>query len=80
MTLQRFGADLRQQMHDRPYLTMAACVGVGWMLGRALPLRALVAVGGLAARAAAASAVEGAVRNRFAAGSSSGDVAGGRST
>jgi hypothetical protein len=79
MTLQRLEADLRRQMRARPYLTMAACAGVGWMLGRALPLRALVAVGGLAARAAAASAVESAVRNRFAAGSSSGEPGNGRS-
>jgi len=58
MNLQDMAERLRAQMRERPYWTTAACVGVGWMLGRSLPLRALLAVGGLAARAAAASALE----------------------
>ena len=69
MTPQRIAAELREQMRERPYWTTAACMGLGWMLGRSLPLRALFAVGGLAARAAAASAVEAAILNRVRTGS-----------
>ena len=33
---------LREQMRDRPYWTTAAIIGVGWILGRSLPLRVLL--------------------------------------
>lgn len=73
MTLQGMAERLRAQMRERPYWTTAACVGVGWMLGRSLPLRALFAVGGLAARAAAASALEAAIVHQVGTGFRAGD-------
>lgn len=64
MEPQRLVADLRQNFRERPYWTTAAIVGVGWILGRSLPLRALIAVAGIGARAAVATALEDAFRNR----------------
>ena len=55
---------LREQLRDRPYWTTAAFVGVGWILGRSLPLGALLTVAGIGARAAVASALENVVRDR----------------
>jgi hypothetical protein len=55
-------AELREQLRLRPYLTLAGAIGTGLLLGRRVPLRVLLAVGGLGARAAAASALEGALR------------------
>lgn len=60
----RWVAELRQSFRDRPYWTTAAIVGVGWMLGRSLPLRAVIAVAGIGARAAVATALEDVVRDR----------------
>jgi hypothetical protein len=39
-------------------------VGLGWFLGRRVPLRALFAMAGVGARAAVAGAVERSVRGR----------------
>ncbi len=64
MEPQRLIADLRQNFRERPYWTTAAIVGVGWILGRSLPLRALIAVAGIGARAAVATALEDVVRDR----------------
>jgi len=64
MDPQRLVADLRRNFRERPYWTTAAVVGVGWILGRSLPLRALIAVAGIGARAAVATALEDAFRNR----------------
>jgi lauroyl/myristoyl acyltransferase len=64
MEPQRLVADLRRNFRERPYWTTAAIVGVGWILGRSLPLRALIAVAGIGARAAVATALEDAVRDR----------------
>jgi hypothetical protein len=57
--------ELREQLRARPYLTLAGLVGVGWILGRGVPLRALLALAGVGARAAVATALEGAVRKGF---------------
>jgi hypothetical protein len=60
----QLAAGLREQLRDRPYWTTAAIVGVGWILGRSLPLQALLTVAGIGARAAVASALENVVRDR----------------
>ena len=64
MDLQRIAAELRLQLRERPYWTTAAIVGVGWIIGRSLPLRAVFAVAGIGARAAMAAALEGAISDR----------------
>jgi lauroyl/myristoyl acyltransferase len=64
MEPQAIVASLRENLRERPYWTTAAFVGVGWLLGRSLPLRAVLAVAGIGARAAVASALEDAVRQR----------------
>ena len=58
MNPQRIAQELRTQLRERPYWTTAALVGVGWILGRSLPLRAVLAVAGIGARAAMATAIE----------------------
>jgi hypothetical protein len=57
--------ELTDQLQERPYLTLAGLVGVGWILGRSVPLRALFAVAGVGARAAVAGTVERTVRDRM---------------
>ena len=61
MDLQRLAEEVRTQLRERPYSTTAVFVGVGWILGRSLPLRAMLAVAGIGARAAMAAALEHAV-------------------
>ena len=56
--------ELRSQLHERPYWTTAAIVGVGWILGRSLPLRAVLAVAGIGVRAAMGAALEEVVSDR----------------
>ena len=60
----RIAAELRSQLRERPYWTTAAIVGVGWILGRSLPLRAVFTLAGIGARAAMATALEDAIRGR----------------
>ena len=57
MDPQRIAEELRSQLRERPYWTTAAIVGVGWILGRSLPLRAALAVASIGARAAMAAAL-----------------------
>jgi lauroyl/myristoyl acyltransferase len=64
MDPQRITAELRTQLRERPYWTTAAVVGVGWILGRSFPLRLVLAVAGVGARAAVAAALEGAISDR----------------
>lgn len=64
MDPQQIRASLREQLRERPYWTTGALVAVGWVLGRSLPVRALIAVAGIGARAAVASAIEDVVRDR----------------
>ncbi len=64
MDLKRLAEELRTQLRERPYWTTAAIVGVGWILGRTLPPRALVTVVGIGARAAMATAIEDVVSAR----------------
>jgi len=65
MDPQRIAEELRTQLRERPYWTTAAIVGVGWVLGRSLPLRAVLAVAGIGARTAMAVALEGVVADRM---------------
>jgi len=65
MDRQQLLGELRGQLRERPYWTAAALVGVGWILGRSLPVGTLLALGGLGVRAAMAAAVEGAVRKQM---------------
>ena len=58
MDPQRIAEELRLQLRERPYWTLAAVVGVGWILGRSLPLRAALAVGSIGARMAIATALD----------------------
>lgn len=64
MDPQRIAEELRTQLRERPYSTTAMIVGVGWILGRSLPLRAVLAVAGIGARAVMAAALENAVSDR----------------
>ena len=64
MNPQRIAAELCAQLRERPYWTTAAIVGVGWIVGRSLPLRAVAAVAGIGARAALAVALEDLVTDR----------------
>ncbi len=58
MDTQHLAEDLRTQLRERPYWTTAAIVGIGWILGRSLPLRAVLAVASIGAQAAMAAALE----------------------
>lgn len=60
----RIAKELRVQLRERPYWTTAAIVGVGWILGRSLPLRAVLAVASIGAQAAMAAALEDVVTDR----------------
>ena len=60
MDAQHIAEELRTQLRERPYWTTAAIIGVGWILGRSLPLRAVLAVASIGAQAAMAAALEGA--------------------
>ena len=64
MDTQRIKAELVSQLRARPYGTLAAIVGVGWILGRSLPVRAVLAMAGVGARAAMAVAIEDVARPR----------------
>ena len=64
MNPQRIAAELCAQLRERPYWTSAAIVGVGWIVGRSMPLRAVAAVAGIGARAALAVALEDLVTDR----------------
>ena len=64
MDPERIAEELRLQVRERPYWTTAAAVGVGWILGRSLPLRAVFTLAGIGARAAMATALEDAIRGR----------------
>ena len=61
----RIAEELRWQLRERPYWTTAAIVGVGWILGRSLPLRAVLAVAGIGARTAISAALESEVSHRM---------------
>jgi len=54
--------EAREQLRARPYLTLVGIGLAGYLIGRQLPLRSLLAVGGIGARAAMTTAVEGALR------------------
>jgi hypothetical protein len=66
MDTQRFTKELVSQLRARPYGTLAAIAGVGWILGRAVPLRAVLAMAGVGARAAMTVAIEDVARPRAA--------------
>ena len=61
MPLERIESELRANLRDRPYWTSAMLVGVGWVIGRTLPLRALFAIAGFGARTALVSSLENTV-------------------
>jgi hypothetical protein len=65
MDPQRIAAELRKQLRDQPYWTIAAVVGVGWVLGRSLPARAVLTVAGIGLRAVMAAALEDVVSDRI---------------
>ena len=54
--------ELSQQLRTRPYTTLACLIGVGWILGRSVPLRGMVALAGVGARAALTGALDSALR------------------
>jgi hypothetical protein len=64
MDTQRFTKELISHLRERPYATLAALVGVGWVLGRAVPLRAVLAMAGVGARTAMTVALEDVARPR----------------
>jgi hypothetical protein len=65
MDPQQIAEELRLQLRERPYWTTAAIVGVGWMLGRSFPLRAVLAAAGVGARAVMAVALEDVISDRM---------------
>lgn len=65
MDPQRIAEELRTQLDERPYWTLAAALGVGWVLGRSLPARAVLAVAGIGVRAVMAAAFEDVVGDRI---------------
>ena len=62
MELEVLVDELMHQLRRRPYATLACVLGVGWLLGRTVPLRGVVALAGVGARAALASTLDSAVR------------------
>jgi hypothetical protein len=66
MDIQRLKADLVSQLRARPYGTLGLLVSVGWVLGRTVPLRAVLALAGVGARAAMTVAIEDVARPRSA--------------
>jgi hypothetical protein len=66
MDTQRLKTELVRQLRARPYWTTAGVFCVGWVLGRTLPLRAVLAMAGIGARAAVAVAIEEVARPRAA--------------
>jgi hypothetical protein len=52
-----------ERLRARPYATLTGLIGVGWMLGRAVPPRVLLAVAWVSVRGAVAAALEGCVRD-----------------
>ena len=62
MELETLVDELIGQLRRRPYATLACVVGVGWLLGRSVPLRGVVALAGVGARAAMASTLDSALR------------------
>lgn len=62
MELEKLVDELIGQLRRRPYATLACVLGVGWLVGRTLPLRGVVALAGVGARAALASTLDNAVR------------------
>lgn len=54
--------ELIQQLRARPYMTLACVLGVGWLLGRSVPVRGMVALAGVGARAALTGALDNALR------------------
>lgn len=65
MPMRRLETELRRQLRDRPYWTSAMVFGVGWLVGRTLPMRVLFAVAGLGARSALLATVENAVLDQL---------------
>ena len=65
MDPQRIADELRSQVRERPFWTIAAIVGIGWILGRSVPLRGVLTVAGIGARAAMAAAIEDVVSGRM---------------
>jgi hypothetical protein len=63
METQRLTAELVKQLQARPYWTTAGIFCVGWVLGRTLPLRAVLAMAGVGARAAMTVAMEDVARS-----------------
>lgn len=61
------GAELEEQLNERPYLTLAAVAGLGWILGRRRPWGALLALAGMGVRTALASALDSALRENLSA-------------
>jgi hypothetical protein len=64
MDTQRLTDELVSQLRTRPYGTLAVLFSVGWILGRSLPLRAVLAMAGIGARAAMTVAIEDVARPR----------------
>ena len=62
MELESVVDELSQQLRARPYMTLACLVGVGWLLGRSVPMRGMVALAGVGARAALPGALGSALR------------------
>jgi hypothetical protein len=60
-------AGLEEQLNERPYMTLAAVAGIGWILGRTRPWGALLALAGVGVRTVLASALENALSENLGA-------------
>jgi hypothetical protein len=67
MNIQRLKTDLVSELRARPYGTLSLLISVGWVLGRTVPLRAVLALAGVGARAAMTVAIEDVARPRSSA-------------
>jgi hypothetical protein len=65
MEYEKLVDELIVQLRRRPYATLACVLGVGWLIGRTIPLRGVVALAGVGARAALSSGLDSAVRGGF---------------
>jgi len=65
VAFERLRDELVTSVRERPYWTGALLCGVGWMMGRTLPVRAVVTVASFGARTALLATMETAILDRL---------------
>ena len=64
-SLRSLETELRRQLRERPYWTTGMLVGVGWIVGRTLPVRVLFSLAAFGARTVLFTSVESAVMDQI---------------